>query len=328
MTRFAHCGVFLRFSAVVLMLLGFSGPSQANLVMRFQECPQCPKMLVIHAGEFMMGSNKGDDDEDPMRVVKVEYPFVLAKTEVTVGEFRRFVEDTGYRTEAERDIEHDSEQGCTTLKTARGAEYTGTTWRDPGFDQGEDHPVVCVSWNDAKEYAKWLSERTGEEYRLPSEAQWEYAARAGTIRSRHWGDDPNRACRYANVADRRAYTEVWYPSIHECDDEMVYTAPVASYWPNQWGLNDMIGNVWEWVEDCYHSTYCGAPPTESAWVTHCEKEEDGEDGKAGEPLRVMRGGAWSTSLDYARSAARDTAPSTYRSDSVGFRLVRILSIPR
>jgi formylglycine-generating enzyme required for sulfatase activity len=200
----------------------------------------------------------------------------------------------------------------------------GRSWRDPGFDQTSDrYPAVCVSWNDAKAFIRWLSRKTGKTYRLPTEAEWEYAARAGTRTARYWGDDPNQACVHENVADRSTYEtgfsrqsrKTWSrPSgrRHDCDDGRYLIAPVGSYRANGFGLYDMLGNVWEWTEDCGNASYTGAPADGSAWLTgDCSR-------------RVLRGSSWTSEPRYARSANRARDPSDYRSTGIGFRLARTL----
>ena len=193
------------------------------------------------------------------------------------------------------------------------------SWRNPNKHQKnrEDHPVACVSWNDAQAYVDWLSEETGERYRLPMEAEWEYAARAGTPSARYWGEDPNEACRYANVYDRgseaalkREYTITWKP--HECEDGFKKTAPAGSLEPNPFGLYDMLGNVWEWVQDCWHDNYQGdgRPDDGSAW--------EAESGQC--VLRVVRGGSWFSHPRWVRSATRGRLTPDLRYNDVGFRL--------
>ena len=182
----------------------------------FRDCPECPEMVVVPAGSYQMGSPEDEegrlDNEGPVHEVTFETPFALGRHEVTVKEFKRFVDETG----------HSAANACATLSThlagvfaesleaedleAARAEVADRHWRDPGFFQDGRHPVVCVSWDDAQAYAAWLSRETGEEYRLPSESEWEYAARAGTTGPRYWGDA--LGCRYANGGDRSYMTEL------------------------------------------------------------------------------------------------------------------------
>ena len=153
-------------------------------------------------------------------------------------------------------------------------------WRNPGFIQTDQHPVVCVSWRNAQAYVKWLSRETGKTYRLLSEAEWEYVARGGTKTSRYWGEDVVGQCRHANGLDRSAKNRYPKWKAVECDDGAVHTSAVGQYKANGFGLHDVSGNVWEWVADCWNGHYNGAPADGSAWTSgHCDR-------------RVVRGGSW------------------------------------
>ena len=263
----------------------------------------------------MMGSPGSEagrsDDEGPVHSVSVD-KFSMGKYEVTVGEFRQFVQTTQYQTDAERNRGNVS--GCWAWDASDGKFdwRAGRHWDNPGFSQTDKQPVVCVSWNDAQAYVKWLGNKTGKGYRLPSEAEWEYAARGGTTTSRYWGDDPNNACRYANVADTtKGPGGMGWNNNHECNDGYFFTAPAGSYLPNTFGLYDMIGNAWEWVEDSYHDSYNGAPTDGSVW--------QGDGAK-----RVLRGGSWISRPQDARAANRGRNGTANRSNSLGFRLARTL----
>ena len=284
----------------------------------FQDCPDCPRMVVIPAGKFTMGSPASEAgrgvDEGPQRQVSIAQPFALGRSEVTVAEFRRFADESGYRTEAERDARA---QGCSGFIYADpaagipGAQPV-TSWRSPGLTQADSHPVLCVSWNDARAYAQWLSKKTGERYRLPTEAEWEYAARAGSVAARYWGDDPVQACRFANVADQSRFQTWGFGQKHECTDGHYFTAPAGGYSPNRFGLYDMLGNAWEWTEDCWNAGYAGAPADGSAWLAgDCAQ-------------RVSRGGSWSTVPRFARSASRNKDAADHRDNLTGFRLAMTL----
>jgi formylglycine-generating enzyme required for sulfatase activity len=277
----------------------------------FQDCPDCPRMVVVPAGEFTMGSPATEAgrglDEGPQRQVSIAQAFALGRSEVTVAEFKRFAEETGYRTEAERDSRA---QGCSGFIYAEAQPVT--SWRSPGLVQTDSHPVLCVSWNDARAYAQWLSKKTAKRYRLPTEAEWEYAARAGSATARYWGDDPVQACRYANVADQSRFQTWSFGQKHECTDGHYFTAPAAGYAANRFGLYDMLGSVWEWTEDCWNTSYAGAPSDGVAWLTgDCAQ-------------RVCRGGSWSTVPRFARSATRHKNTADHRDNLTGFRLARTL----
>jgi len=286
----------------------------------FQDCADCPRMVALPVGEFTMGSPAAEVgrglDEGPQRQVLITQAFALGRSEVTVAEFRRFVDEAGYKTEAERDTRAPGCSGFIYADPAASASapQAYTSWRNPGLAQAQadPHPVLCVSWNDARAYAQWLSKKTGKRYRLPTEAEWEYAARAGSSTARFWGDDPAQACRYSNVADQSRFQTWGFGQKHECTDGHYFTAPAGGYAPNRFGLYDMLGNVWEWSEDCWNSSYAGAPSDGSARLSgDCTQ-------------RVLRGGSWSTVPRFVRSAARHRNPADYRDNLTGFRLARSL----
>ena len=219
-------------------------------------------MVSIPGGSFRMGDLNGDGDDDEKPVHSVTVPaFSMGKYEVTVGQFRRFVEATGYRTDAERNA--DGNAGCRTY-TGDGWSWTsGRSWRNPGFSVGDDHPAVCVSWNDAEAFVEWLAAQTGKAFRLPTEAEWEYAARAGSTTKYHFGNSESQLCRYGNHAD--SSTDFSWRNESCSDGVGKRTATVGRYQPNSYGLYDMHGNVWEWVADCWNDSYAGAPSDGRAW---------------------------------------------------------------
>jgi formylglycine-generating enzyme required for sulfatase activity len=264
----------------------------------FRDGDDCPEMVVIPAGEFLMGSPVSEvgrsDDEGPQHIVRIGKPFALGRYALTIGEFSRFVQASGYRTEAERD----SEQGIRVWDGRKWDWSKGKSWRNPGFAQDDRHPVVGVSWNDAQAYIKWLGEKTGKGYRLPSEAEWEYAARAGARTRYPWGDYPGSdLANFSNSGSRWSGKQ---------------TAPVGSFAANAFGLCDMIGNVWEWLHDCWNESYLGAPDDGRAW-------ESGDCGR-----RVVRGGSWDDGPGSARAACRDWLEPGIRISNTGFRLARTL----
>ena len=278
----------------------------------FQDCEGCPEMVVLSAGSYEMGSPAGEKarfkNEGPLTEVTIVEPLAVGKYEVTVGEFRRFVEATGYSTG----------DGCRAYAGVEWERHSGFGWRQPGFDQTERHPVVCVSWEDAQAYVDWLSGATGERYRLLSESEWEYAVRGGTRAARYWGEGETGQCQHANGGDealKRRYGR-WQPPIASCDDGHVHTTTVGSYRSNGNGLYDMLGNVWEWVEDCWHESHSGAPSDGSA--RGGTEREDCE-------MRVMRGGSWDNDPVYLRSASRYEFHTGNQYYSVGIRVARTLN---
>jgi formylglycine-generating enzyme required for sulfatase activity len=259
-----------------------------------------PEMVWIPAGSFRMGDIQGGghDDEKPVHQVSVER-FAMGKYEVTVGEFRRFVKASGYKTDAEK------KGSCYTLGNNEGA-----SWRDPHFSQSDAHPVVCVSWNDSVAYAEWLSTQTGQTYRLPTEAEWEYAARAATNTVRYWGNDPDKACVYANVADQTAKQKYSNWTIHNCTDGYVHIAPVGKFKPNRFGLYDVLGNIWEWTCSEYEDKYKGK-----------EKRCSGKNRAKNTDLS-LRGGSCNFGATRVRSAIRFRWTVSYRDGNLGLRVAK------
>ena len=212
----------------------------------FRDCEVCPEMVVVPAGSFMMGSDSTEEGrvdpyESPQHRVVINSAFAVGIYEVTVDEWAACVRAGGCPED--------------------GAPYTKR-------DSGGRMPVG-VEWDHAWQYADWLSRITGHAYRLPSEAEWEYAARAGTRSARYWGDSPNAQCQYANGYDATAHSELDYDFLDMigCRDGHVREAPVGSFQPNGWGLYDVLGNTAEWVDDCWNRSYDGAPTEGSSWYT-------------------------------------------------------------
>ena len=273
---------------------------------RIRDCDECPELVVVPSGSFEMGSPSSEegrwDNEGPVHRVRIAQPFAVGMYEVTRGQWRRFVEETG----------HSSGHSCWTYEGGEWAERSGRSWRNPGFSQGEEHPVVCVSWEDARAYVGWLSRKTGEGYRLLSESEWEYVARAGTSTSRYWGESEAGQCRHANGADRALKSRYrdWEWKTASCDDGYIHTSPVGRYTRNGYGLYDVLGNVWEWTRDCWNGSYDGAPTGGGAW-------ESGDCSR-----RVLRGGSWVSVPRNLRSAFRSGDDAGDRSSNFGFRVAR------
>ena len=267
-----------------------------------RDCPTCAAMMVLPAARFKQGfaaTDRGSVSyEKPQHWVTITRPFAMSADLVTVEEYRQFIDATGRAV-----------QGCETYDGA-WKYRPENNWRNPGFAQSGLHPVTCVSWNDAVAYAQWLSTRTGHQYRLPSASEWEYAARAGSETVYPWASNGSNACTYANVADASAARQ--YPGwvAFACDDGYANTSPVGSFQANALGLNDMLGNVFQWTLDCWHADYSGAPVDGSART----------DGDCSE--RELRGGSWFTAPSYVRANYRNHFASDYRTSSVGIRLVR------
>ncbi len=279
----------------------------------FRECAECPEMLVLPAGEFTMGSAPDEEarsaQEGPQHPVTLSRPFALGVYDVTVGEYARFVRATHRASGAD----------CLVFLGPGLTATAGRDWRTPGFAQTDHDPVVCIGWRDARDYANWLNTQLPHggsgPYRLPTEAEWEYAARAGTTTRYYWGNDAGAACLYGNLADLAG--ERAHPGLKAatCDDGFAEASPVGVFAPNPFGLYDMAGNVFQWVADCWHDSYEGAPPDGSAWM--------------GEPCgeHVIRGGSFMHLPRLMRSAYRFKDPLEHRSIPLGFRLARTLDPP-
>ncbi|MEO1329233.1 MAG: formylglycine-generating enzyme family protein [Pseudomonadota bacterium] len=291
-----------------------AGPVARAAGDRFRDCPGCPEMIAIRAGRFTMGSPDDEpdraSDESPRRTVDVA-AFALSRSEVARGEYAAFVAETGYRGGL------GSGDVCRTYEDGSWDFRSGRSWRDPGFEQTDRHPVVCVSWEDAQSYIAWLNAKTpNAPYRLPSAAEWEYAARARGAGAYVWGDDPDRGCDHANLYDQTsARVNGFNWAAAACDDGYAFTAPAGSFRENAFGLVDMAGNVWEWTEDCWHESYRGAPSDGAAWMS----ANGGDCARGG-----LRGGAWDFKPTSARTANRNRTERGYRGAFVGFRLARDL----
>ena len=275
-----------------------------------------PESVIVQAGTFNMGSSAFEggrrDNEGPQHRVMFRRGFAIGKTEVTVEQFRQFVEKTGYKTDAER-------QGYTMAYdhySGRLARRDKLNWRHDyeGSEAGDDLPVVHVSWNDAQAYTKWLARGTGKPYRLPTEAEFEYAMRGGR-NTRYWWGDGSPGDVVENLTgegDSSRSRRKWDTYFDGYRDRFWGPAPAASFGTNPFKLHDIGGNVAEWVLDCWHDSYIRAPDDGSAWVNPgCEK-------------RVVRGGFWASSPEQARSAHRMKADQDHRDARVGFRIARDL----
>ncbi len=262
----------------------------------FRDCEACPLMVIVPAGSFTMGSPDEEEGrfqlEGPQREVTIGAPFAVGVYEVTFEEWDACV----------------NAGGC-----------GGYTPGDEGWGRG-DRPVINVSWEDARSYVQWLSRETGEDYRMLSEAEWEYAARAGTATPRYWPGEEEQ-CAHANRLDqdlaRTSEGQAWMAEYNrlnpaECGDGHERTAPVGSYPANAFGLHDALGNVNEWTRDCWNNSYAGAPVDGSAWTTgDCSS-------------RTICGGGWLSGSRVLRSAFRLGYPAENRYFLIGLRVARSL----
>lgn len=290
-------------AGLVLALLSAGASGQG-----FRECAECPEMVALPAGRFIMGVPPGEEAREdlparistwsePMAEIAIGPGLAIGRFHVLRGEYAAFVAATGH-----------AGGPC-------DGDTPGLDWRNPGFPQTDRHPVVCVNLSDAAAYATWLSRRTGRRYDLPSEAQWEYAARAGTATARFWGDGRAEACAHANAADRTLRDSEPEPGdttrYFACADGHAATAPAGSFRANGFGLHDMLGNAWQWTRDC--------------WQPHLrDMPRDGAPRMGGDCAQhAVRGGAWNYSPRYIRSGFRYGDAVTDRATSNGFRVIRL-----
>ena len=282
------------------------------------------RLVAIPPGEFLMGAPETDDlakkDEKPPHPVRITRGFYLAAHEVTLGQFRSFIEATGFKTAAETDGKGTS--GYDAVR--RGFEYDSPkySWRFTGYSQDDKHPVVNVNWHDAQAFCKWLSKKEGRTYRLPTEAEWEYACRAGSAK-RFGTEDAVRGLRsVANLCDE-ALKKKWDTSTVKkygldpakiefaaWDDAHAFTAPVGSYKPNAWGLYDTLGNAGEFCSDGYDADYYAASPKDDP--SGPTKETKGH---------VVRGGTFLNGVQLVRISSRVECPDKYGNYVIGFRVV-------
>lgn len=299
-------GVFGLMAIVVCLFSAAANAQDLRPATQFQDCITCPKMIVIPAGRFSMGSPETepdrDKDESPVREVIFSQSFAISQFEVTRGQYAAFVKSTG----------HVSAGACSIWAETQWQVHASKNWVDPGFVQNDTHPVVCVNWADAKAYVAWLARETAKPYRLPSEAEWEYAARGGTQTPYFFGSNPDDLCKSDNGHDltsKEVHTGMKWPPV-KCRDGFAETAPVGSFAPNPFGVFDVHGNVWEWIEDCYVDSYAKAPTDGSAMRgVDCTE-------------RLYRGGGWSVEKRGRRAANRGRYADTAAYAQLGIRVVR------
>ncbi len=275
----------------------------------FTDCATCPEMIVIPSGQFIMGSPddepQRDADESPRRTLTIDQPFAVSRFEITRDQYAEFAAASG----------RSAGPDCTVWVGNKWELTEGKNWQDPHYPQTGNDPVACIDWFDAQAFAAWLADRTGQPYRLLSEAEWEYMARGGTTTVYHFGDDPAGLCEYDNGHDMtsmRVHTDMPWEGV-PCDDGFAETAPVGALHPNLFGVYDVHGNVWEWLADCYAPSYNGAPLDGLPVLAEdCEQ-------------RVYRGGGWSVQERGRRSANRGRYAADQRYGQLGIRVARDLN---
>lgn len=284
--------------AAMILCTGMDASAEA-----WRDCADCPELVTLQPGSFSRGAAEddltADENEFPRHEVRIEKPFAIATHLVARRDYEIFVTTTGYTPAS----------GCHTLTTEGWRVDEGANWQNPGFPQTPSEPAICLSWHDAARYAAWMAARTGKPYRLPSEAEWEYAARGGTTGTNFWGEDDRLACDYANVNDLTAKNKV-AKTAEPCTDGYLFTSPVGHFRPNPFGLHDAVGNVWVWLADCWQGDYTTSPRN--------------GDAAGGEPCatRILRGGSWTDTPGPFRLGARENRPPDARLAIAGFRLAR------
>ena len=306
---------FIRPEFAVLAWVLLSGVCASAEPVVIRDCESCPELVVIPAGgTFFMGADKAEgkawgmpelmaSQEQPVARITIARSYAIGRTEVTRAQFAEFVEETGFKTM----------KGCAHLTSEGWSTQPELTWRDTGFGASDDHPAPCLRRAEILAYLDWLSVRTGHAYRLPSEAEWEYAARANSKFAAFWGEDWTQACAYQNGADRsfvEAAADIPYDQFADCDDGYAFTSPVASFEPNAFGLYDVGGNVSEWTADCYALGHANAPRDGTPYLEPSCR------------TWVVKGGSWAGFPGLLRVATRLPIFATTAGSGFGFRVAR------
>lgn len=302
------CGFLL--SSVLGANVSASEARPLRLFEHFRDCNICSEMVVIPAGKFMMGATDAEykNHEQYMYSYRLETPrhevhvksFAIGKFDVTRGQFAEFARETNF-----------DGRGCRIFNGSSWIFSRYASWENPGFTQTNNDPVVCVSWDDAQKFIAWLNHKAARyghaSYRLPTEEEWEYAARAGTTTATYWGDEAFQQCKHENARDLS--TARLNPDVPnaKCDDGFVTTSPVGSFEPNPWVLYDMLGDAYQWVSDCSHVGYSTNPSQSPLSAIDCS-------------MREARGASWATIPFDVRSASRIAEKTSARRSVIGFRL--------
>ncbi len=300
-------------SLAASMLLN-AAPASAEPVI-VKDCESCPELVLIPAGgTLVMGAEKAEGlawgmpelmaaQEQPVATIAIAHSYAIGRTEVTRAQFAEFVEETGFKTL----------EGCSHLTSEGWSTQPGLSWRDNSIGGSDDHPVPCLRRAEMLAYLDWLSVRTEHAYRLPSEAEWEYAARANSEFPAFWGEDWTQACAFQNGADQsfvKVAANIPYGQFADCDDGYPFTSPVASFEPNAFGLYDVAGNVSEWTADCYATGHADAPANGTPYDMHpCG-------------AWVAKGGSWAGFPGLLRVATRLPIRAASAGSGFGFRVAR------
>jgi formylglycine-generating enzyme required for sulfatase activity len=317
------CKAVLLFGPAILSISSFA-QKKMEPGRIFRDCPECPDMVVIPGGTFTMGSPESEtgrnEIENSQKKISLR-SFTAGKYPITVGQWSAFVKETNRPTT----------RGCSwsALKDTTRKPWENNpdaSWQHLGFSQDDNHPVVCVSWYDTQDYVQWLSKKTGHNYRLLTEAEWEYAARAGTNTAYYWGSVPSHE--YANYG-----ADSGYVGIAAGRDQWQYTSPVGSFPPNAFGLYDMLGNVWQYVEGCFTPSITELPADGSAYkadivLNNMTGRLSRMNGTKSCERRMLRGGCFGDPPRLIRAGFRNSTPApgttleNCRTAGVGFRVAR------
>ena len=300
-------------SLAAYMLLNAVCASAEPVIVK--DCESCPELVVIPAGgSFVMGAEKAEGDawgmpelmssqERPVATITIAHSYAIGRTEVTRAQFAEFVDETGFKTM----------EGCSHLTSGGWSMQPGLSWRDNSIGGSDDHPVPCLRRAEMLAYLDWLSVKTEQVYRLPSEAEWEYAARANSKFPTFWGEDWTQACAFQNGADQafvKVAADIPYGQFADCDDGYAFTSPVASFEPNAFGLYDVAGNVSEWTADCYAKGHADAPGNGTPYnLRPCG-------------AWVAKGGSWAGFPGLLRVATRLPLPAATAGSGFDFRVAR------
>ena len=308
------------FYAALLLSISLAAQKRAKPGETFTDCADCPQMVVIPAGKFMMGAPLKEvgryDEEGPVHQVNIN-EFAAGKFDVTLREWSVFVTETRRKTS----------KGCAVFGKAGMFNDSSASWTNPGFPQEDSHPVVCITWYDVRDYLVWLSQKTGANYRLLTESEWEYAARGGTTTPYPWGSTASHE--HANYG-----ADVCCSGLALGRDKWIFTSPVGSFSPNAFGLYDMHGNVMQFVQDCFVNSYSDTPNNGSAYMLEVNLKMSGDLSSMNDTnscsYRLLRGGDWGNPPGMIRSASRNWAAPAgatlkdYKSCGMGFRVAKTL----
>lgn len=302
---------------IFLILFEITKSLGQDSIQTFKDCDACPEMVSVTAGKVYIGSYKEEigrkKGERDRVLATIKTSFAMAKTEVTLAQFRVFMEETKYKSN-QAFYKGEPLVGCNYFDGKSYGYVAEHNWKNPGYPQRETDPVVCVSWSDANAYAQWLTKKTGRAYRVPSAVEFEYASRAGSSSPWFWGTNPADACDYANIGDMAFAEKFPTRASFPCIDGYVFTTRVGRFKPNPFGLYDMVGNAWEWTNDCFTNDLSNIAVDGSSYIGTDEECNS----------RTPKGGSWISGISWSRAAVRSRDGADYRSFMLGFRVAAVI----